>query len=139
MFVFFNARCMALSTAVFVGESAKWLPELVERSKKLKVSAGHEAGADLGPVISPAAKERICSLVQSGLDEGAKCLLDGRNIVVPGYENGNFVGPTILADVKVRKFSKEFFSCLPNQCFHFHIYYFLIMISYDDFNKRLGL
>lgn len=100
--VFLLARCMALSTAVFVGESAKWLPELVERSQKLKVNAGHEAGADLGPVISPAAKERICSLVQSGIDEGAKCLLDGRNIMVPGYENGNFVGPTILADVKVR-------------------------------------
>lgn len=93
-------RCMALSTAIFVGESAKWLPELVERSKHLKVNAGHESGADLGPVISPAAKERICSLVESGIKEGAKCLLDGRDIVVPGYEQGNFVGPTILADVK---------------------------------------
>ena len=95
---------MALSTAIFVGESANWLPELVERSKKLKVNAGHEAGADLGPVISPAAKERICSLVDSGIKQGAKCLLDGRDIVVPGYEGGNFVGPTILADVKVRLF-----------------------------------
>ena len=98
---------MALSTAIFVGESANWLPELVERSKKLKVNAGHEAGADLGPVISPAAKERICSLVDSGIKQGAKCLLDGRDIVVPGYEGGNFVGPTILADVKVRLFSSN--------------------------------
>ena len=46
-------RCMALSTAVFVGESRKWIPELVERAKKLKVNAGHEPDADLGPVISP--------------------------------------------------------------------------------------
>ncbi|KAK3887175.1 hypothetical protein Pcinc_008701 [Petrolisthes cinctipes] len=93
-------RCMALSTAVFVGEAKEWIPELVERSKKLRVNAGHLSGADLGPVISPQAKERINTLVQSGIDEGAKCLLDGRDIVVPGYENGNFVGPTILSDVK---------------------------------------
>lgn len=98
---------MALSTAIFVGESAKWLPELAERSKNLKVNAGHEAGADLGPVISPAAKERICSLVQSGIDEGANCILDGRSLVVPGYEQGNFVGPTILTDVEVRIFSMD--------------------------------
>ncbi|MPC16943.1 Methylmalonate-semialdehyde dehydrogenase [acylating], mitochondrial [Portunus trituberculatus] len=84
----------------FVGSDQAWLPELAERSKNLKVNAGHEAGADLGPVISPAAKDRICSLVQSGIDEGATCMLDGRNLIVPGYEQGNFVGPTILTDVK---------------------------------------
>lgn len=57
--------------------------------------------ADLGPVISPQAKDRICRLVQSGIDAGAQCILDGRSIRVPGYEKGNFVGPTILTDVKV--------------------------------------
>lgn len=56
---------------------------------------------DVGPVISPEAKNKIHSLIQSGIDEGAKILLDGRNISVPGYEKGNFVGPTILTDVKV--------------------------------------
>lgn len=55
----------------------------------------------MGPVISPAAKNKILSLIQSGIDEGAKILLDGRNITVPSYEKGNFVGPTILTDVKV--------------------------------------
>ncbi|OTF78696.1 methylmalonate-semialdehyde dehydrogenase[acylating], mitochondrial-like protein, partial [Euroglyphus maynei] len=93
-------RCMALSTAVFVGKSREWLPELVERAKKLKVSNGMDPEADLGPVISPQAKQRICSLVQSGVDEGAQLLLDGREIRVPNYEQGNFVGPTILSDVK---------------------------------------
>jgi len=93
-------RCMALSTAVFVGEAKEWLPEIVERAKALKVNAGHEADADIGPVISPSAKARINKLVQSGIDEGAKCLLDGRDVTVPGYVNGNFVGPTVLADVK---------------------------------------
>lgn len=55
----------------------------------------------MGPVISPAAKNKILDLIQSGVDEGAKILLDGRNVSVPGYEKGNFIGPTILTDVKV--------------------------------------
>lgn len=62
---------------------------------------GHEPNTDVGPVISPEAKNKILNLIQSGIDEGAKILLDGRNIKVPGYEKGNFVGPTILIDVKV--------------------------------------
>uniref|UniRef100_A0A1B6CH18 Probable methylmalonate-semialdehyde/malonate-semialdehyde dehydrogenase [acylating], mitochondrial n=1 Tax=Clastoptera arizonana TaxID=38151 RepID=A0A1B6CH18_9HEMI len=94
-------RCMALSTAIFVGDAKSWLPELKERAEKLKVNAGDQPGCDLGPVISPQAKERILSLIQSGVDDGAKLLLDGRNITVKGYEKGNFIGPTILADVKV--------------------------------------
>ncbi|EDV28722.1 expressed hypothetical protein [Trichoplax adhaerens] len=93
-------RCMALSTAVFVGETKNWIPELVERAKKLKVSAGAEPEADLGPLITPEAKDRVCKLVQSGVNEGAGLILDGRDISVKGYENGNFVGPTILTDVK---------------------------------------
>lgn len=56
----------------------------------------------MGPLISPEAKARVESLIQSGVDEGAKVLLDGRNVNVKGYENGNFVGPTILSNVTVR-------------------------------------
>lgn len=93
-------RCMALTTVLFVGESQSWIPELVERSKKLNVSCGAQPKADLGPVISPESKKRIHSLIQSGLDEGAQILLDGRNIKVSGYENGNFVGPTVISNVK---------------------------------------
>jgi len=92
---------MALSTAIFVGKAREWIPEFVEKAKKLRVSAGNEPTADLGPLISKKAKERVLDLVQSGINEGAKLLLDGRNIKVPGYENGNFVGPTILHEVKV--------------------------------------
>ncbi|KAL5270654.1 hypothetical protein ACHWQZ_G001378 [Mnemiopsis leidyi] len=92
-------RCMALSVAVMVGEARNWIPELVERARKLKVTAGDQPGADLGPVISPQSKARIERLIQSGVDEGAELSLDGRNITVPGYENGNFVGPTIINKV----------------------------------------
>ncbi|XP_031495782.1 methylmalonate-semialdehyde dehydrogenase [acylating], mitochondrial [Nymphaea colorata] len=93
-------RCMALSTAVFVGDSKLWEEGLVERAIQLKVSAGTEPEVDLGPVISKQAKDRICRLIQSGIDSGARILLDGRSIKVLGYEEGNFVGPTLLADVK---------------------------------------
>ncbi|KZV38039.1 methylmalonate-semialdehyde dehydrogenase [Dorcoceras hygrometricum] len=92
-------RCMALSTIVFVGGSKLWEEKLVERAKALKVNTGTDPEADLGPVISKQAKDRICKLVQSGVENGARLLLDGRAIKVPGYEQGNFIGPTILADV----------------------------------------
>lgn len=63
---------------------------------------GDQPGADVGPLISPEAKARVESLIQSGVEEGAELLLDGRNVNVRGYENGNFVGPTILGKVMVR-------------------------------------
>lgn len=87
---------MALSTAVFVGESRKWIPELAEKAKKLNVNAGDVAGTDVGPVISQMAKERIERLVELGVKEGAKLVLDGRCVKVSGYEKGNFVAPKIL-------------------------------------------
>ncbi|HWK51005.1 MAG TPA: CoA-acylating methylmalonate-semialdehyde dehydrogenase, partial [Steroidobacter sp.] len=90
-------RCMAASTAVLVGDAKHWIPELVKKAQGLKVSAGVDAGADLGPVISCAARDRIGKLIESGIREGAKLELDGRDLRVPGYESGNFVGPTIFS------------------------------------------
>jgi malonate-semialdehyde dehydrogenase (acetylating)/methylmalonate-semialdehyde dehydrogenase len=84
-------RCMALSTLVLVGEAKEWLPEIVKKAKKLNVNGGFEEGADLGPVISPQSKERIEYLIQSGVDEGATLLLDGRGYKPEKYPNGNFV------------------------------------------------
>lgn len=93
-------RCMALSTVIWVGDAKNWIPEMVEKAEKLRVNAGHEKNADLGPVISPQAKQRIESLIESGEKEGASVMLDGRGVSVPGYEKGNFVGPTILHKVQ---------------------------------------
>ncbi|GBP09198.1 Probable methylmalonate-semialdehyde dehydrogenase, mitochondrial [Eumeta japonica] len=93
-------RCMALSTAVFVGEAKEWIPDLAQRAQELKVNAGHVPGTDVGPVISPRAKQRILDLIESGVKEGAKLVLDGRKVIVPGYEKGNFVAPTILTEVQ---------------------------------------
>jgi len=93
-------RCMALSCAVFVGEAKNWITELAEKVKNLKINSGHVAGADLGPLISKEAKERVHRVIQTGVAEGAKLILDGRNVKVAEYPHGNFVGPTILSDVK---------------------------------------
>ncbi|MDR1076419.1 MAG: CoA-acylating methylmalonate-semialdehyde dehydrogenase [Xanthomonadaceae bacterium] len=93
-------RCMAACAAVFVGAAQEWIPDLVAKAKTLKISAGVEAGADLGPVISRGAKARIESLIESGVREGARLELDGRNPEVPGYEDGNFIAPTIFSAVK---------------------------------------
>ncbi|BGP30615.1 hypothetical protein JCM10296v2_002371 [Rhodotorula toruloides] len=89
-------RCMALSTLVAVGESQTWIDGLVERAKKLKVGNGFDPETEVGPLITPAAKERVESLIQSCADQGGKILLDGRGAKPKGYEKGNFVGPTIL-------------------------------------------
>lgn len=93
-------RCMALSTVIWVGEARKWIPEVVERARKLRVNGGMEPGADLGPMVTKEAKQRALDLIESGVKEGATLLLDGRGLVVPGYEKGNFVGPTILHNVQ---------------------------------------
>ena len=92
-------RCMATSVIVFVGESHQWLGDLAAKAKLLKVNAGSEPGTDVGPVISRAAKARILALLETGVAEGATLTLDGRDISVRGYEDGNFVGPTIFSDV----------------------------------------
>ena len=93
-------RCMALSVAVLVGDAQKWIPELVEKSKTLKVSGGSEPGTDVGPLVSCAALSRVESLIERGLADGAKLELDGRKPQVAGYEKGNFVGPTVFSGVK---------------------------------------
>lgn len=104
-------RCMAASTVVLVGQAQGWIAELVAKARTLKINAGSEAGTDVGPVISCAARERIESLIASGLAEGAKLELDGRKPQVPGYERGNFVGPTIFSGVKpgMRVYDEEIF------------------------------
>ena len=104
-------RCMALPVIILVGEAQSWLPELVEKAKTLKVNAGCQAGTDVGPVISKQALARITELIESGVSEGASLDLDGRNPTVPGFEQGNFVGPTLFSavDTSMRIYQEEIF------------------------------
>jgi len=104
-------RCMAISAAVFVGETKNWIPEIVKRAQKLKVTQGEQPGADVGPLISPQSKQRVENLIQSAAEQGAKIVLDGRGVKVPGFEKGNFIGPTVISDVKpnMRVYQEEIF------------------------------
>ena len=92
-------RCMAISAAVFVGKAKSWIPELVERIAKVKPGLWNDSEAGFGPLISPAAKQRVLSLIEQGKKQGANCLLDGSDFTVPGYEKGNWVGATVFSEV----------------------------------------
>ncbi|ACJ30087.1 Methylmalonate-semialdehyde dehydrogenase [Shewanella piezotolerans WP3] len=92
-------RCMALSVAVFVGAAKEWIPELKEAIAKVKPGLWNDKDAAYGPVISPAAKQRVVGLIAQGIEEGADCLLDGTNFTVEGHESGNWVGPTMFDKV----------------------------------------
>lgn len=93
-------RCMALSVVLFVGETKNWIPEIVERAKRLVVAPGHFPDADIGPMISPAALQRAETIIADAAAAGATVDLDGRKPSVPaGYEKGNFMGPTIISNM----------------------------------------
>ena len=100
--VFGNAgqRCLAASTIVTIGEADRsFRPALAEAASSRVVGYGLEKGVQMGPVITPQSKARINGLIEQGLKEGAKLLVDGRDAAIRGYEKGNFLRPTILADV----------------------------------------
>ncbi len=94
-------RCMAVSVPVPVGD--KVADELMERMvplvEKLPVGPPEDANAAMGPVITKQSLERISSLLQSGVDQGAKLLVDGRRLKVPGHENGFFIGGSLFDHV----------------------------------------
>lgn len=93
-------RCMAISTVVAVGEAGDVLvAKLKDMASKLKIGSGQAAGVEMGPVITSAHRDRILGLIDSGVAQGAKLLLDGRGIRAPGCEQGFFVGPTLFDQV----------------------------------------
>ena len=93
-------RCLAAATIVTIADADKiFKPVLAEAASKRVVGNGLEDGVQMGPVITPQSKNRILGLIQKGMDEGARLLVDGRDAVIPGYEKGNFIRPTILENV----------------------------------------
>ena len=90
-------RCMALPVIVVQESIAdKFVAMLKEKAMAMKVGCAYAPETKLGPVVSAKLKKSVCEWIQKGIDEGAELVLDGRDIVVPGFENGFFVGPTIL-------------------------------------------
>ncbi|SET12945.1 CoA-acylating methylmalonate-semialdehyde dehydrogenase [Paracoccus homiensis] len=107
-------RCMAISVAVPVGQKTAdaLIEKLVPRIEALKVgpyTSGDDV--DFGPVITQAAKDRIEGLIESGVEEGAKLVVDGRGLKIQGYENGFFTGPSLFDNVTrdMRIYQEEIF------------------------------
>ncbi|TPX12311.1 uncharacterized protein E0L32_006958 [Thyridium curvatum] len=104
-------RCMALSVVILVGSTKDWLDDLVKLAQSLVIGCGLDPGVEIGPLISTESKKRVEEIITTAEKEGAKVVLDGRNYSVPEYPEGNFVGPTILTDVK------PYMSCYQEEIF----------------------
>src|SRR6185295_19319751 len=105
-------RCMAISVAVLVGDVGdKIVPRLAERAQALKIKNGMSLDAELGPVITAQAKERIEGYIEQGVKEGAKLVVDGRGTKIAGHENGFFTGGTLFDHVTptMRIYREEIF------------------------------
>ena len=105
-------RCMAISVAVAVGDVAdKLVPALAERARALKVKDGMELDAEMGPIVTKQALERIEGYIGLGVDEGATLVVDGRGLKVPGHEGGFFTGGTLFDHVtpEMRIYREEIF------------------------------
>lgn len=88
-------RCMAISVSVMVGESAEWIPDIVEKTKALTVGPGLE-NADIAPLNTKGGLDRVHKIMAASESQGAKIVLDGRNVVVNGHPDGNWIGPSII-------------------------------------------
>lgn len=92
-------RCMAASVLVTVGDTKHWIDDLIEASKTLTTGSGFDKSSDLGPMISKDALKRAHDLIAQGVKQGATVALDGRQVKVAGFDNGYFLGPTILTNI----------------------------------------
>ncbi|MDO9092262.1 MAG: CoA-acylating methylmalonate-semialdehyde dehydrogenase [Rubrivivax sp.] len=105
-------RCMAISVAVLVGDVAdKIVPLLAARAKTLKVKNGMELDAEMGPIVTQEARDRIEKYVGVGVEEGAQLVVDGRGHKVSGFEGGFFTGGTLFDHVSpaMRIYKEEIF------------------------------
>jgi len=123
-------RCMAVPVAVAVGEAAEPLiSALKKEAEKIKVGPGNAKDTDMGPVITTAARQRVLDFTTSAIEGGAVAVVDGRDLVVEGHENGFFVGPTILDNVStdMQAYCDEVFGPL------------LVIMRVDTFEEALEL
>jgi malonate-semialdehyde dehydrogenase (acetylating)/methylmalonate-semialdehyde dehydrogenase len=93
-------RCMAISAIVAVGEAGDPLVDrLSTRARRVSIGPGTAPDIEMGPLITRAARDRVASYIDRGVAEGARLVVDGRKPVIPGHENGFFVGPTLFDHV----------------------------------------
>ncbi|HLB31323.1 MAG TPA: CoA-acylating methylmalonate-semialdehyde dehydrogenase, partial [Gammaproteobacteria bacterium] len=124
-------RCMAISVAVAVGEAvAGALAERLQtRVRAIKVGPGDQFDSEMGPLITSAHRARVQGYIEQGIKEGAKLLVDGRSLCVPGYENGFFLGPSLFDHVTtdMRIYREEIFGPV------------LCLVRCQDFSSALEL
>ncbi len=93
-------RCLAASVAITVGDARHpFMESIADAATSRRVGYGLDDNVQMGPVITPQSKQRIESLINAGIQQGASAIVDGRNQRVAGYEDGYFIFPTVLADV----------------------------------------
>ncbi len=93
-------RCMAVSAVVAVGDiSNELVKKIADKAEKINVGPWTDNNSNMGPLISEDHKKKVINYIETGIDEGADLILDGRNIKLQGYENGFFVGPTLFDNV----------------------------------------
>jgi malonate-semialdehyde dehydrogenase (acetylating) / methylmalonate-semialdehyde dehydrogenase len=93
-------RCMAISAAVTVGSAGDALVEAVSaKAAAIRVGPGRDPSSEMGPIVTREARDRITGYVGSGERQGARLAVDGRGLVVPGHEDGFFIGPSVLDHV----------------------------------------
>jgi malonate-semialdehyde dehydrogenase (acetylating)/methylmalonate-semialdehyde dehydrogenase len=92
---------MAISVVVAVGDAAdRLLPKIQERIAKLKIGSADDPDSEMGPLITREHRDRVVSCIDSGVEEGASLISDGRGLKIAGCEEGFFVGPTLFDQVK---------------------------------------
>ena len=93
-------RCMATSVAIPIGKIQKPFMDLLkEKTLKIKVGASLDPQSEMGPLITKEHKQKVLSYIEKGVSEGADLEIDGRELSLQGFENGNFIGPTIFNNV----------------------------------------
>ena len=93
-------RCMAISAVVTVGDAGDQLVEGVQaRIQKLNVGPGDQPGVEMGPLVTREHLEKVRGYVDAGVQQGAHLVADGRDLVVKGFEDGFFLGPTLFDNV----------------------------------------
>lgn len=94
-------RCMAISVLVAVGDMGdRIVPAIEERMARLRVGPGNDAASEMGPLITAAHRDRVAAIVATGQKEGAIVAVDGSNIAVAGYEQGFWLGPCLIDQVR---------------------------------------
>jgi malonate-semialdehyde dehydrogenase (acetylating)/methylmalonate-semialdehyde dehydrogenase len=105
-------RCMAISVAVAVGNVADALvARLQKRLARLRVGDGADPASEMGPLVTAVHRQRVLDYVNTGIAEGARLVVDGRGLTVPGREKGYFLGPCLFDDVRpgMRIYHEEIF------------------------------